>query len=243
MPATFLELTNRLLRRIKEVEVDSADFADCRGVQALAKDAIRSSLAHINRVKFEWPFNAAEHLQVLVAGQTEYTWPADFKAADYESFQIQRDASLMVNFKTLEELDRDIWYDKYRDRDYEAGEAGISSPNFVFESHGEGFGVTPSPNKAYSLRFRYWTNHVDLVLPEDQCRVPSSHTDVVVDGAVWYLYLMRDNTESAKLAFEGFNGSLKDMQTVFLPHTSRLYDTRLNHRATVGGSRWGTFYA
>lgn len=241
MPATFLELTNRLLRRIKEVEVASSDFADCRGVQALAKDAIRSSLAHINRIKFEWPFNAAEHLEVLVQGQTEYTWPLDYKVADFESFQIQRDLVLGVNYTQLDQLDRDVWYQKYRDSDYDAGADGAGVPHSVFQSHGNGFGVTPSPDKPYTIRFRYWTNHIELVLPEDFSRIPDAHTDVIVDGAVWYLYLMRDNAESAQLAFQGFSESIRHMQNVYLPHTDRLYDTRLNHPATIGQGR-GRFF-
>lgn len=41
--ATFLNITNELLRRLNEVVIDQADFAGVRNVQALAKDSVNSS--------------------------------------------------------------------------------------------------------------------------------------------------------------------------------------------------------
>ena len=128
MPSTYLTLCNMVLRLINEVEMTSAEFADIRGVQALVKDAVKASIAKINQAEFEWPFNSAEHTQVLAAGQSEYTWPAFFKVADYNSFQIQKDTSLGTSFKTLSPIERDEWYSKYRDDDYEAGNAGRGVP-------------------------------------------------------------------------------------------------------------------
>ena len=69
MPSTYIDLTNALLRRLNEVEIEVADFADVRGVQALAKDAVRASIAKINAAEFEWPFNSAEHSQSLTVGE------------------------------------------------------------------------------------------------------------------------------------------------------------------------------
>ena len=132
------------LRRLNEVEIAQADFGSVRGVQALVKDAVKASIAKINQTEFEWPFNAAEHTQVLVAGQTEYDWPSFFKIADFNTFQIQSNSSLNVGFKTLKAIERDEWYAKHRDDDYTAGSSGRGVPDFVFPSHGQGFGVTPS---------------------------------------------------------------------------------------------------
>ena len=89
MSSTYLELCNKALRRLNEVEIAQADFASVRGLQALIKDAIKSSIAKINQAEFKWPFNTAEYTQTLVAGQTEYVWPDYFKVADWNSFQLQ----------------------------------------------------------------------------------------------------------------------------------------------------------
>ena len=79
MPSTYIDLSNKTLRRLNEVEIPVSDFLTVRGVQALVKDAVRAAIAKINQAEFEWPFNAAEFTQTLVAGQSEYTWPTAFK--------------------------------------------------------------------------------------------------------------------------------------------------------------------
>ena len=227
MPSTYIDLCNMVLRRLNEVEVAQADFGTIRGVQALVKDAVKASVAKINQTEFEWPFNAAEHTQVLTAGRTEYDWPAFFKIADFNSFQIQKDASLGTGYKTLSPIERDEWYKNSRDDDYEAGSAGRGVPDFVFPSHGTGFGVTPSPDKAYSIRFRYYLNYADLTAYNDETRIPESFENVIVDGALYHLYMFKDNLDAANAAFVAFSAGLQDLQTLYINSYEYVRDTRI----------------
>ncbi len=227
MPSTFLTLCNMTLRRLNEVEIAQADFGSVRGVQALVKDAVKASIGKINQTEFEWPFNAAEHTQVLVAGQTEYDWPSFFKIADFNTFQIQSNSSLNVGFKTLKAIERDEWYSKFRDDDYTAGSAGRGVPDFVFPSHGQGFGVTPSPDQAYSVRFRYFLNYADLTAHDDQTRIPEAFDNVIVDGALYHLYMFKDNLEAAGAAFTAFTAGVKDLQTLYINSYEYVRDTRI----------------
>lgn len=227
MPSTYLNLCNMVLRRINEVEIAQADFGTVRGVQALVKDAVRAAIAKINQAEFEWPFNASEHTQVLTAGRTEYDWPDYFKIADFNSFQIQKDNSLATGYKTLSAIERDDWYRDYRDTDYEAGSAGRGVPDFVFPSHGTGFGVTPSPDKAYSVRFRYYLNYADLTAYDDVTRIPESFDTVIVDGALYHLYMFKDNLDAANAAFIAFQSGLKDLQTLYINSYQSVRDTRI----------------
>ena len=82
MGSTYLDLTNRVLRRINEVTIDSTEFGTVRGIQAAAKDAIIDTIREINSQKFEWPFNSQVGSQTLVVGQEEYSWPSNFKIVD-----------------------------------------------------------------------------------------------------------------------------------------------------------------
>ena len=227
MPSTYIDLCNMVLRRLNEVEIAQADFATVRGVQALVKDAVKASVAKINQAEFEWPFNAAEHTQVLTAGQTEYDWPAFFKIADFNTFQIQSNSSLNIGFKTLKAIERDEWYANHRDADYTAGSAGRGAPDFVFPSHGTGFGVTPSPDKAYTVRFRYFLNYADLTNYNDQTRIPKSFENVIVDGALYHLYMFKDNLDAANAAFVAFSAGLKDLQTLYINSYEYVRDTRI----------------
>ena len=58
MPSTYINLCNMVLRRLNEVEIATAEFANTRGIQSLVKDAVKASIAKINQAEFEWPFNA-----------------------------------------------------------------------------------------------------------------------------------------------------------------------------------------
>jgi hypothetical protein len=227
MPTTYIDLCNQVLRRLNEVEIAVGDFPTVRGVQALVKDAVKAAVAKINQAEFEWPFNAAEHTQTLVAGQTEYTWPDYFKVSDWNSFQIQKDESLNVGYQVLKSIDRDEWYKSYRDADYEAGSAGRGIPNYVFQGHGNGFGVTPSPDAAYRVRFRYYLNYSDLQNYNDVTRIPESFDTVIVDGALYHLYMFKDNIESAQAAFMAFEKGIKDLQTLYINNYEYIRDSRV----------------
>lgn len=227
MPSTYLDLCNKVLRRLNEVEIAVGDFPTVRGVQALVKDAIKASVAKINQAEFEWPFNAAEHTETLAAGQTEYVWPAYFKVSDWNSFQIQKDVSLNVGYKVLSLIDRDVWYKSHRDADYEAGSAGRGVPQYVFQSHGNGFGVSPAPDAAYRVRFRYYLNYSDLINYDDVTRIPESFDTVIVDGALYHLYMFKDNLESAQAAYAAFDDGIKDLQTLYINNYEYIRDTRV----------------
>ena len=226
MATTFLELCNQVLRRLNEVEVASPDFAAVRGIHSLAKDAIRNSLAKINQAEFEWPFNAAEHSVTLEKGVTEYSWPTTHKVTDWNSFQLQRDDALGVGYTRLGYIERDQWYYSHRDSDYEAGSDGRGVPALVFPSHGAGFGVTPVPNAAYTIMFRYYLNYSNLQAHNDVSRIPASFDSVIVDGAMYHMYMMRDNPESAQLSWQAFQDGLKTLQTLYINNYEYVYDTR-----------------
>lgn len=227
MPSTYIDLCNKVLRRLNEVEIAVDEFGGVRGVQALVKDAVKEAVAKINQAEFEWPFNAAEHEMTLTAGRTEYDWPNFFKVSDWNSFQIQKDESLNTGFKTLRYLERDEWYKLYRDSDYDAGSAGRNLPEFVFSSHGEGFGVTPSPDKNYSIRFRYFLTYADLTAASDVTRIPSNFDSLIVDGALFHMYMFKDNPESAQIAFQAFERGLRDLQVLYIGNMGSIRDTRV----------------
>lgn len=228
MPSTYIDLCNKVLRRLNEVEIAADDFGSVRGVQALVKDAVKDSISRINQAEFEWPFNAAETTQTLVAGQTEYSWPSYFKIADWNSFQVQKNESLNTGYKALKYIERDEWYKSHRDDDYDAASAGRGVPEMVFDAHGSKFGVTPSPDAAYDVRFRYYLNYTDISASDDVTRIPETFDTVIVDGALYFLYMFKDNIESAQVAYMSFEKGIKDMQGIYINSYESIRDTRVN---------------
>lgn len=227
MASTFLNLCNQTLRRLNEVEIAEADFATVSGVQALAKDAVKATVAQINQESFEWPFNASSTTQVLTAGTSEYAWPSTLKTVDWNSFQIQENSTLGSSFKILKFIERDEWYRNHRDQDSTAGSAGRGIPDFVFPSHGSGFGVSQSPNAAYSVVYKLYLNYTDITAASDTTRIPDAFDSVLVSGALYHMYMFKDNLESAQAAFLSFKEGLKNLQTLYINNYASITDTRI----------------
>ena len=233
--STFIDLTNQLLRRLNEVEIAPADFPSVQGVQATAKDAIRNAIAQINLSEYEWPFNAVEHTQQLVAGQEEYSFPQYLKVADFNSFQLQADSSLDVSSTMLDFIDRDTYYRHHKDLDDDAGTDGRGVPTTVAQGFGNGYIITPSPDKAYTIRFRYYQTHTDLTAHSDTTRVPPAFAQVIIEGALVQMYMFRDNTESAGISTALFQQGIKDMQGVLINKYEAISDTRVWRRSGATG--------
>ena len=224
--STFLDLTNQLLRRLNEVEIAQADFPSVRGVQATAKDAIKNSIAKINQAEYEWPFNAVEHTQILAIGQEEYSWPQYFKVPDFNSFQLQPSSSLGTTATQLKFIDRDFYYKNYKDLDDNAT-AGRGVPEYVAEGFGNGYTITPSPDQAYTIKFRYYQNHNDLVAYSDVTRIPDTYDNVIVEGALMQMYMFRDNMEAAGISAQLFQQGVKEMQGILMNKYQEIRDTRV----------------
>jgi hypothetical protein len=228
MPSTWMDLTNRLLRRVNDVEITQSDFASARGIQAAAKDYIQDTVREINTTKTNWPFNAVEHSQTLVVGTEEYAWPANFTAAEWGSFQIQADDTIGNTFKTLGLMTRDQWYSQSRDRDYDSSTDGRDIPTSVFPSHGQGFGVSPSPNEAYPIKFRYYKNPDDLTAYDSEVTIPNKFDYVILAGALIYMNLFKENIEGSQVSKVQFDKGLANMVNTFLPNETYAFAPRFN---------------
>lgn len=237
--STYLNLTNRLLRRVNDVEISQSDFLSVRGVQATAKDCILDTIREINSGKIDWPFNAVEHSQTLVVGTEEYAWPADFTSADWNSFQLQKDDVLNINHMQLEPISREEWYHNFRDIDYDSETDGKAVPRFVFPSHGNGWGVSPSPKEVYPIRFRYYKNPDDLVLFDDETTIPSKFDYVIIAGALYHMNLFKENADGVSITDKKFRSGINDMVNLYLPNPREAIDSRINFG---GGNSSGGYY-
>ncbi len=82
MSYNFLGIVNDVNRRLNEVELTSSTFATSKGFYSFAKDAVNSSIRHINQEEFEWPFNHVEETEVLLPGEVRYSVPYDAKTVN-----------------------------------------------------------------------------------------------------------------------------------------------------------------
>lgn len=226
MATTFVNLCNSVLRRLNEVEIVDTDFDAARGVQAVAKDAVTTAIGKINQSEYSWPFNASSYTQILTVGQEEYAWPSLYKITDWSSFQLQKSDSLGVGFQSLSFITTDQWFENFRNLDHGTETTGRGVPANVFPS-GNGFGVTPSPDKAYQIKYRYYQTPATLSAFSDVSRIPSHYDNVIIDGAMFQMYLFKDNTEAAQLVGALFEQGVKQMQSQLINNYESIRDRRV----------------
>lgn len=227
--STFLELTNKLLKRFNEVTISQSDFASVTGIHATAKDMINDSLREILHEQHQWSFNAVEQTDTLVAGTFEYAWPSDYKDAEWGSFQIQADDSLSVGTTVLERIDRTEFYRKW----YDDAREGVDDsnyravPKYVFQTHGQGFGLYPNPDAAYEIKYRYYKNFTALDAYDDETTVPQEFDHVIIYCGMKHMNLFLDNYEQANYCDkELFKPALKSMRTLLINDDFVMNDTR-----------------
>ena len=229
MAYNFLGLVNEVNRRLNEVELTSSNFATASGFYNTAKDAVNASLRHINHEESNWPWNHVLEEEILTAGTTRYDYPADAKTLDMNSFRIKRDADLNVSTTKLKSLDYQEYLDKYIDYEYNSSTNVRSVPSFIVRAPSQEFLVVPSPDKDYELVYEYYRNPVALELYDDVPSVPLEFKHIIVDGAMFYAYQFRSDTQASQIAQGKFETGIKYMRSLYINRYDYIRSTVISH--------------
>ena len=216
MAATYLSLTNELLRRLNEVVMDSTDFATARNIQALAKDAINSSIREILHSAQEWPFAITTYTETLVSGTNQYNFQSDMSSVDWDSFYLKILTSVSNNPAKLRLITFDDYTANYRPNEDLSGSGGHSVPVYVYQTQETKFGISPIPDAAYEVEYKYWSFPSDLVNPTDTTIIPDRFKNVIIDGAMMYMMLFRSNEQSAVVHQQKFDQGIRMMRRILM---------------------------
>jgi len=227
MAYDFLGLVNDVNRRLNEVALTSANFATTTGYYAFVKEAINSSIRHINQEEFEWPWNHVTDTVGLTAGVSRYSYPIDAKTLKMDSFRIQRSATFGNTTKRLKELSYEEYLDKYIDNEYNSSTSIRALPEYIVRTPNREFILVPTPDKAYDLDYEYFQFGYDLILDVDVPTLPEVYRNVIVDGAMYYVYQFRSDTQMAQLSQQRFEDGIKYLRSQHINRTSYLRDTRV----------------
>ena len=225
--ATYVALANEVLRRLNEVQIDTAGdgFDTLRNVQALAKDAINSSIRRILQDGQEWPFIKTTTTQTLTIGVTTYSFPSDYSSSDWDTFYIKQLAAKGNIPAVLKPMPYEEYTQSHRSTDDTAPATGLGVPASVFQTYGTTFGVTPVPDAAYEVEYTYWSSPNNLELYNDVSIIPDRFSHVVIDGAMMYMMQFRSNAQSAQMHQQSFEDGIKAMRNVLMDDTFRMRST------------------
>lgn len=225
--ATYVSLANEVLRRLNEVQIDTAGdgFSTLRNVQALAKDAINNSIRRILQDGQEWPFLKTTTTQTLTAGVNTYSFPADYSSADWDTFYLKQLASKDNNPQHLLPIPYAEYIQRFRSIDDTADVNGTGPPSRVFQTQGDQFGVTQLPDDVYEVEYTYWSVPNSLTDFNDISIIPDRFTHVVVEGAMEYMMKFRSNDASAAAHKSSFEDGVKAMRLVLIDDTLHMRST------------------
>jgi hypothetical protein len=216
MAYDFLGLVNDVNRRLNEVPLTSSNFAAATGFYGQAKDAVNAALQDIDQQQFEWPFNFDAQDVTLVAGTTRYALEADCKSPDMDSFRIKFSDTLNVQTTKLQKITYDEYLKKYVDQEYNTDTSLRGVPIYVFRAPNNYFGLSPAPDQAYVLAYEYYRANTALSTHSDVPVVPEAYRHVVIDGAMYYAYMFRGNTQDAIVMKDKFKEGVKNMRTILI---------------------------
>jgi hypothetical protein len=232
MAYDFLGLTNEVLARMNEVVLTATNFTAARGYQIQCQNAVNDAINYINQREFGWPFSHSTQTETLVASQTRYTVPTGTQHVDYETFRISKDNTLGVDATTLRVLDYKEYVDKYIGQETSSGVGGV--PNFVFRTPDNNYGLYPYPDKAYVLKYEFYSRPTALAAATDVPAVPEQFRQVIADGATAYAYQYRGEAQQYGLNFTRFEEGIKHMQSILLNRTDYVRSTYLPHSQRYG---------
>lgn len=227
--ATYVALVNELLRRLNEVPLDTAGdgFGSARNVQGLAKDAINSSIREILQYNQEWPFTLVTYNQTLSVGTGVYSLPADTSKVDWDTFYIKRLTSAQNQPQKLRVVDYADYLREHRPDEDVGGTGAYSVPSVIYKTQDLKFGVTPIPDAAYELEYRYWSFPDDLTLYTDVAVIPDRFKHVIIDGAMMYMMRFRSNDQQGEIHREKFMKGMGDMRRILLDSPEYIRSTVL----------------
>jgi len=227
MAYNYLELVNDLNRRVNETELASGDFPAATGYYNTAKDAINSSIRLLNQEAFQWPFNYGEQEDTLTAGDLRYDIPSNAKTLDYNTFRIKRDATFGNETVLLKAMNYEEYLGKHIDDEYNTDASIRGVPRYIIRAPGDQYLIHPSPDQAYALVYEYYSLPVDLILFSDVPSVPEAYRHILVDGAMYYVQIFRNDNESANMSLSKFKEGIKNMRSIYVNRYDYIRDTRV----------------
>ena len=232
MAYNFIGLVNEVNRRLNEVELSSTNFASASGFYNTAKDSVNASLRHINHEEYNWPWNHVLEEDTLTAGVTRYDYPTDAKLIDINSFRIKKNTTLDVGTTKLKSMDYQEYLDKHVDYEYNSNADMRTVPTNVVRAPSQEFILLPTPDKAYELIYEYYRNPVSLELHDDVPNVPFEFKHIIVDGAMFYAYQFRGDTQASQIAQGKFETGVKYMRSLYINRYEYVRSTVLNRKSS-----------
>jgi len=244
--ATYLNLTNELLRELNEVVLTSSNFGDAVGIQAHAQDCINRAYSDIVMAEPQWAFLATGESGATdpfygnvyvetVAGTRWYelkasssSITADYGSVDWDNFYLTTigvsGASTPYTSQNLSFVTTEEWKDHLRESENidDADTQTYGEPKFIIRSpDARKFGVSPIPDKVYRVWFFAWDLPTALDAHGDATVFPDVYSPVLMARARYHFHQFKDAPQQAAFALEDYKKGLKQMRSALMNPTPK----------------------
>jgi len=106
-----------------------------------------------------------------------------------------------------------------------------SVPTHVVRTLDNNYILYPCPEKAYTIKYDYYTFPSDLSAHGDTTSIPDRFAPVIIDGATAFVYQYRGETQQYAINFTRYEQGIKNMQTLLVNKFDYLRSTYItrNH--------------
>ena len=244
MAATYLEITNELLRELNEVPLTSATFAGAIGVQQHIKDCVNRAYLDIVNEEPQWPFLSVDtsgstdpfygntYVETVAGTRWYLLKPAssslttDYGSIDWDNFYLTTigvsGESAPYTSKNLIFTTTEEWKDFVRSSENadDADTQSYGEPRRVIISPDmRKFGLSPIPNKVYRVYFFAYKLPTELSAHGDEIVFPNIYKPVLLARARYYVHQFKESPQAAAFALEDYKRGLRRMKLNLMAST------------------------
>lgn len=232
MSSTYLDLCNKVLEHFNEPRLTSSNFTTVTGFHAVVKDSVNDAIREIQQAEYQWPFNWQEATRNVTPNPSTlifYTFNSDVETVDWDSFVLQRDDTLGVSEKKLEEIDYDTWLQTYRARDAAqiGATLGVQVPDMIFRTQDLKLGVSPISDRTYTLRWEQFVFPAVLSTYTATSSIPDRFDHVIFKGALSRCYAFRQNMPLSNWYKTQQKEGIVQMRELLINRYSTMRDNRV----------------
>lgn len=237
MAATYLEITNELLRELNEVALTSSTFAGAIGVQQHIKDCVNRAYLDIVNEEPQWPFLATDtsgstdpfygntYIETVVGTRwyllkpTSSSLTTDYGYVDWDNFYI---TTIGVSGETAPYISKNLKYtttEEWKDfrraeeNQDDADTQNYGEPRRVIRSpDNRKLGLSAIPDKVYRVYFFAYNLPTELDAHGDEIVFPNIYKPVLLARARYYIHQFKESSQAAAFALEDYKRGLKLMK-------------------------------
>lgn len=223
MTYNYLGLVNQVCRAVNDDVLSESDFASAIGFHSYVKDVVNYAIEDIYQEEDgEWPFAHEVQTKVLTVPSAlpyiiEYAVPSTIAKVDWESFRLKRTETPKQDEKSLCLMEWDEYHEGPRSSDANStlGEFGV--PDSVVRLQNDAWTVTTVPKEAYTVEYDAFKYPVRLSATTDVPAIPQQYEQLILNRALYYVYMFRDNIEQADRARKKSSEGVNRMRRHLIP--------------------------